>query len=126
GRPVLRIDGRAKVTGKAAYGSDLIAQRADLFVAVVRSEYAHASLQGIDTSAAIRSPGVLGVYTSRDVKGTNRQGLIFRDQPVLATDKVMYRGDAVAIVTATSDAAAARAVKLVRIQYKQLQVIANI
>lgn len=126
GASVIRVDGPAKITGAALYGGDMIAQRADVFVAVVRSAEPHAALTGIDTSAALRSPGVLGVYTAANVKGTNRQGLIIRDQPVLATDTVKYRGDAVALVTATTEGAARAAAALVKVGYKPLPVVTNI
>jgi CO/xanthine dehydrogenase Mo-binding subunit len=126
GQSVKRIDANAKVRGRALYGADLIARGVDVFIAVVRSEEAHAEILRIKTSKALKAPGVLGVFTAKDVKGTNKNGLIFRDQPVLVTDKALYRGDAIAIVTGTSEAAAARGAQLVEITYRPLPVVATI
>ncbi len=94
GRSERRIDGREKVAGTALYGADLFFNRADYFAQVVRSSEPHARIVSIDTEAARRTPGVVAVYTAADAPGTNRQGLIHRDHPVLVEDKVRYRGDA--------------------------------
>ena len=125
GQSVRRIDAGKKVRGHAVYGGDLISQGVDVFVSVVRSEEAHAEILEIDSSEALKAPGVLGVFTARDVKGTNKNGLIFRDQPVLATDRALYRGDAVAIVTGTSEAAAVHGARLVYVKSRPLPVIAS-
>jgi len=126
GRSERRIDGVEKVTGKALYGAVLFFHRADYFAVVHRSSEPHALIRGIDTSAARRTPGVVGVYTSRDVPGTNRQGLIHRDHPVLVEDKVLYRGDAVAIVVAESEQAAHAGSAAVRVDYEPLPVVADV
>ena len=126
GNSVHRIDANGKLRGRAVYGGDLIAQGVDVFVVVVRSEKPHADILGIEKSEALQVPGVLGVFTAANIRGTNKNGLIFRDQPVLVTDKVLYRGDAIAIVTATSEAAAVRGATLVKIKYRPLKIIATI
>jgi len=126
GRPCERVDGPEKVLGTALYGADLMANEADLFARVVRSEFAHAEIRSIDATAARNLPGVLGVYTHRDVPGTNRQGLIRRDHPVLADRKVLYRGDAVALVVAETERVLADACAAVKVDYKPLPVVATI
>jgi len=125
GRSERRIDGTEKVLGTCLYGADLFFNRADYFARVVRSEKAHARIIKIDTAAASKSPGVVAVYTAKDMPGTNRQGLIHRDHPVLAEDKVLYRGDAVAIVLAENEHAANRGIEAVKVDYEDLPVVAD-
>jgi CO/xanthine dehydrogenase Mo-binding subunit len=71
-------------------------------------------------------PGVLAVYTAADAPGTNRQGLIHRDHPVLAEDKVLYRGDAVAMVVGETEIAARRGRDAVKVTYEPRPVIGGI
>ncbi|MBN2560767.1 MAG: xanthine dehydrogenase family protein molybdopterin-binding subunit [Phycisphaerae bacterium] len=126
GRSDQRVDGVEKVTGTALYGADLFFNRADYFAQVVRSEEAHAKIIDIDATAALKVPGVLAVYTAADATGTNRQGLILRDHPVLAEDKVLYRGDAIAIAVGRTEAAARRGRDVVRVRYEPLPVVGGI
>lgn len=121
-----RIDGVEKVTGTALFGADLFYHHADYFARIVRSEHAHAKILHIDAAAALTTPGVLAVYTAADMPGTNRQGLIHRDHPVLAEDKVLYRGDAVALVVAETEKAARAGRDAVRVEYEPLPVVAGI
>jgi CO/xanthine dehydrogenase Mo-binding subunit len=87
---------------------------------VVRAAHPHANILGIDTSAAENYPGVVTVLTGQDVPGTNTHGLIRRDQEVLATTKVRYLGDAVAVVVAKDRRVAERACELVKVDYEVL------
>ena len=125
GTDARRIDGVEKVTGTALYGADLFHGRADLFAQVVRSEIAHGRLIAVKPDAALRVPGVLAVYTSKDAPGTNRQGLIHRDHPVLVEDRILYRGDAIAIVVAESESAAQLGRDAVEVKCDSLPVIAT-
>ena len=125
GRSERRIDGKEKVTGTALYGADLFPNRADYFAQVVRSEQAHARLLCVNEDAALHVPGVIAVYTSKDMPGTNRQGLIHRDHPVLVEDRTLYRGDAIAIVVAETEIAARRGRDAVTVEYEPLPVIAT-
>jgi len=120
-----RIDGVEKVTGTALYGADLFFDRADLFAQVVRSEIAHGRLVGINSEKSLKVPGVVAIYTAKDAPGTNRQGLIHRDHPVLVEDRILYRGDAVAIVVAETEQAAQQGRDAVEVDYEKLPVIAT-
>ncbi len=126
GKSLDRIDGPEKALGTALYGADLLAREADLFARVVRSEHAHAEILEIDPTAALVVPGVLGVYTHKDVPGTNRHGLILRDHPVLIDHKALYRGDAIAIVVAETERVLGDACAAVKVRYKPLPVIGTI
>ena len=125
GRSERRIDGKEKVLGTALYGADLFPNRADYFAQVVRSEQAHARLLSVNRDAALRVPGVIAVHTAEDMPGTNRQGLIHRDHPVLVEDRILYRGDAIAIVVAESETAARRGRDAVAVEYDPLPVVAT-
>jgi CO/xanthine dehydrogenase Mo-binding subunit len=119
GRSVRRNDARGKVTGETRYGGDLAGVDC-LHAKVLRSAHPHAEILGIDTTGARALPGVVAVYTHRDVPGTNKHGLIRRDQEVLATRFVRYTGDAVALVVAESQAIAEHASKLIKVDYRPL------
>jgi CO/xanthine dehydrogenase Mo-binding subunit len=122
GKSLKRIDAQEKVTGSIRYGGDLY-EKGMLHVKVLRSAHAFAEILEIDPREALALPGVLGVYTHRDVAGTNRHGLIMRDQPVLAEKTVRYKGDPVALVVAESDDAAREALGCIRVEYRPLKPI---
>lgn len=126
GQSVPRVDALAKIHGKAKYGGDLIPLTADLHVGVVRSKFAHAEILNIDTDEARQITGIVGVYTAKDVRGTNRVGLIFRDHPVLASENVMYLGDAVALVVGISERAVSLAKHRVKVGYNPLPVVGSL
>ncbi|HUU82244.1 MAG TPA: xanthine dehydrogenase family protein molybdopterin-binding subunit [Phycisphaerae bacterium] len=126
GHSCRRLDGAEITTGAIRYGADLFPGQAELFAAVVRSDQAHARVVSIDTSAARAMDGVVGVYTHSDVGGTNRHGLIRRDHPALAEDRVRYLGDAVALVVATSERVVSQAIRAVKVEYEPLPVIGDI
>ena len=101
GESVQRPDGVPKVTGAFAYGSDLH-REGMLFGATLRSPHPHARIAGIDTAAAKAIGGVRAVITSAELPTRELFGLMKLDQPVLATERVRYVGEPVAIVAADS------------------------
>ena len=98
GRPVKRVDGVAKVTGRARYSGDF-----DVPGAVVgrclRSPHPSARIVSIDTRQAKALPGVRAVLTGADVPDV-RYGRLCRDYPVLAQGVVRFVGEKVAAVAA--------------------------
>ena len=94
-----RFDGWSKVTGQEKYTADYY-DGDFVWAGVKRSEQPHARLLEIDTEKARKLPGVLAVLTHKDVPGTNRQGIVRKDQPVLVNDKVRRYGDALALILA--------------------------
>jgi len=105
-----RVDVADKLAGAVAYPTDARVD-GELIGRVVWSPVASGRLSSIDARAALQIPGVVRVLTHRDLPGRNEGGgvMFARDQPLLAVDDVRSRGDAVALVIATSDAAARRA-----------------
>ena len=95
-----RVDGELKVSGQMMYADDL-ALPGLLYVAVVRSPYAHARIISINTEEARKVPGVHRVLTGADVAGL-RFGRAVRDVPILAVEKVRFAGEMVVAVAAES------------------------
>src|SRR3954463_12974083 len=108
GERVKRLDAPPKVKGDFAYSSDLVAPGM-LWGHTVRSPHAHARILEIDIAEAVSMPGVHTVLTHDDVPGEKTYGLEFRDQPVLAIDRVRYFGEPVALVAAEHPEQARRA-----------------
>src|SRR5664280_1735636 len=118
-RPV-RPDGVPKVTGLAQFGADL-AMSGMLVGRILRSPHAHARIRSIDTSKAVALPGVKGVVTSADFPeqkfeyvGPERvaQNFWHMTRNIMAREKVLYEGHAVAAVAATSKAIADEIVEM--------------
>ncbi|HEY80396.1 MAG TPA: molybdopterin-dependent oxidoreductase [Caldilineae bacterium] len=122
GRAVARVDGVDKATGRLKYAADLHVENM-LHAKVLRAAHPHARLLRVDTTAAERAPGVVAVLTAKDVPGRNRFGLIRKDQPVFAEDRVRYLGDAIAAVYAQTEAQAEAALALIEVEYEPLPVI---
>jgi CO/xanthine dehydrogenase Mo-binding subunit len=119
GSSILKPDAIAKVTGKALFAADL-KRPGMVYAKVIRSETAHAVIEAIDTSAAAAVPGVIAVFTAKDVPGTNGVGMIIKDEPVLVGDKIRRYGDAVALVVAETEEIAIEAGKKIRLTLKEL------
>jgi CO/xanthine dehydrogenase Mo-binding subunit len=123
GEIVPRADGVPKVTGEFAYSSDLQAPGM-LWGHTLRSPHAHARIREIDISAAVGAPGVHAVLTHKDVPGQTLYGLEFLDQPVLASDRVRYYGEPVALVAAEHPEQARRAAELIDVDFEPLPPVA--
>ncbi len=114
-----RPDAPPKVQGAFAYASDLSAPGM-LFGHTVRSPHAHARIVELDIAEALTMAGVHAVLTHADVPGAKHYGLEFHDQPVLAIDRVLYVGEAVALVAAEHPEQARRAAERIRVVYEPL------
>lgn len=125
GKSVQKKDGIPKVTGKALFAKDISFQGM-LYAKVLRSKVAHAILKSIDTSKAEKLSGVAVVLTSKDIPGSNRIGIIMKDEPVLVDDKIRRFGDALAVVAAETEEIAEEALKLIEVDYEELPLVNNI
>jgi xanthine dehydrogenase D subunit len=112
-----RPDGRAKVTGEFAYGSDLWMDGM-LWGVTVRSPHPHAAIRGISIGPALATAGVHAVLTWQDVPGQNAYGLEHADQPVLARDVARYQGEPVALVAADHPEIARNAASKIVVDYE--------
>jgi len=126
-RPI-RPDGVPKVTGRAMYAADM-AMAGYINGAILRSPHAHARIRKIDTSEAEKLPGVKAVVTAKDFPdhkfeyiGPERVAVNFWHvtRNVMAREKVLYEGHAVAAVAATSRLIAEEALALIEVDYEVL------
>ncbi len=118
GRPIPHDSAHGHVTGQATYIDDLPAITGELSVDFVGAPVSAGKVVSIDASEALRLPGVVGIYTHRDLPGKNLWGPIFHDEPFLVQDEISYLGQPVVVIAATSRTAAAHARDLVKIQCK--------
>ncbi|HLE90287.1 MAG TPA: xanthine dehydrogenase family protein molybdopterin-binding subunit [Anaerolineales bacterium] len=134
GKNPLRHDGTDKVTGRAQYGAD-IRLPGMLYGAIFRSPHAHARILSIDTSKAEAYPGVRAVVTAKDLPdveskiaelGEGTINLRHQSNNVLARDKVLYFGHAIAGVAAINAHIAEEAAALIKVEYEVLQPVLEV
>ena len=121
-RPI-RHDGADKVTGRAKYGADYTAPDL-LHGKTLRSPHAHAVIKSIDTSKAEALPGVRALVTAKDLPPSHgERDLKYRRDNILASDKALYQGHAIAAVAATSPHIAEEAVELIEVEYEVMPAV---
>ncbi len=133
GQRVKRTEDPRLIKGLAHYVDD-IKLPDTLYVAFVRSVYPHARIKSVDASAAVAAPGVVAVYTGKDVAdkigpvpcASALPDLKVPDHRVLAKDKVYFVGHPIAAVVATSRYAAHDAVDLVMVDYDELPAVVDV
>ena len=128
GHDHIRPDGIPKVTGTAKYSNDYTLP-GTLYGKILRSPHAHARIKSIDTSAAEALPGVKAVMTAKDFPeqkfdyiGPERVAVNFWHvtRNIMAREKALYEGHAVAAVSAIDASTAAAACKLIKVDYEVL------
>src|SRR5690349_11751734 len=133
GKRVKRTEDPRLIRGLAHYVDDIVLP-GTLHVAFVRSMYAHAKINSVDTSAAVAAPGVVAVYTGKDVASKigpvpcagALPDLKVPDHRVLATDKVYFVGHPIVAVVATDRYAARDAVDQIMVDYEELPVVTDV
>ncbi len=135
GQRLVRKEDPALLSGEAQFVHDIQLPGA-LYMAIVRSPYAHARIRSIDLSRALASPGVVAAFTGSDLQGEWAQPMpcawpVTKDMrnPAhypLAVDQVCYVGDAVAVVLATSNALAQDAREAVEVDYEELEAVVDL
>ncbi|NTU63024.1 MAG: molybdopterin-dependent oxidoreductase [Chloroflexi bacterium] len=131
GQNAFRVDAVSKVTGAALYPGDLVMPHM-AHMKILFARRPHAIVKAIDTSAAEQAPGVIAIYTARDVPN-NEYGLIMSDQPVLVGpgsnkkwgDHVRFVGDQIALVVAETEKQAEHARDLIAVDYADLPVLTD-
>ncbi|MBW1676593.1 MAG: xanthine dehydrogenase family protein molybdopterin-binding subunit [Deltaproteobacteria bacterium] len=119
GTPILRVDAKNKLKGKALYAAD-ISFPDMLRLKVLRSSVPRARIEGIDASKALALPGVKGVFTAQDIPGTNRAGPRVKDEYLLCENEVNVIGDPIALVAATSEEVALEAIRHIQVHLEEL------
>jgi carbon-monoxide dehydrogenase large subunit len=139
GAAVKRKEDRRFLLGKGNYTDDMTLPNQS-YAVFVRSMYAHAKLGKIDTAAAKAAPGVIAVFTGDDIaadglgglpcgwliKSKDGSNMIEPPHPALAQGKVRHVGDPVAMVVATTRAAAKAAAGLVDVSYDVLPAVGQL
>ena len=127
GKRTIRPDGEDKVTGRASFGADF-AQAGMLWGKVLRSPHPHARIKSIDLDRAAAAPGVKAVMSGVDLVDfpldtpvlVGPADMRFVSRNVMARDKALYAGHAVAAVAATTAEAAEAALALIDVDYEPL------
>jgi CO/xanthine dehydrogenase Mo-binding subunit len=120
GRSIERIGAIERVLGEAKFSDDLMMTEL-LHLKVLRSPVRHALIKGINLERALTIPGVVRIFTAKDIPGRNRVGTITKDQPVLAEDRVRFIGDAVALIAAETEEKAEQALGEIKVDYEELE-----
>ncbi len=134
GTPLKRREDPRLITGQGNFTDD-IQLPGMVHMAVLRSPYAHARIKRIDVSEARRAPGVVAVYTGKDLEGkmgTIPTAWLVPDANIqtpphhaLAVDKVRYVGDGVALVVAEDRYAARDALERIEVEYEELPAVVD-
>src|SRR4051812_45544594 len=131
GRSVERKEDGRFLTGRGQYTDDIVLPNQS-YAYFLRSPYAHAKLLKVDTGAAAKAPGVLGVFTGEHFKAVGGlpcgwlinsvDGSPMKEprHPVIADGKVRYVGDRVAMVVAETYDQAKAAAQLIEVDYEEL------
>ncbi|MEO5989598.1 MAG: xanthine dehydrogenase family protein molybdopterin-binding subunit [Candidatus Eisenbacteria bacterium] len=120
-----KVEGLAKVTGRAIYADDISLPRM-LHAKLLRSIHAHARIIAIDASQALAIPGVHAVITGKDLP--TYFGIIpwTEDEQALCEDKARYVGDAIAAVAADTEYLAEEALRRIKVEYQVLPIVHDI
>jgi carbon-monoxide dehydrogenase large subunit len=133
GASVRRVEDKRFLTGRGKYTDDMD-QVGQLYAWMLRSPHAHARLNGVDTAAASKAPGVVAIFTGADMAADevgglpcgwqihNKDGSPMNEpaHPPLAVDKVRHVGDQVAVVIAETKAQARDAAEMIAVDYEVL------
>ena len=129
GKTYRRLDYETKVTGQAQYLADMNVPGM-CHGKILRSPFPHARIKSIDATKAKIVPGVVAVITRDDI--LHDQGIepfygpVFKDQTIVATEKVRHVGDPVAAVAALTMDAAEEALRLIEVDYEELPAVLNV
>ncbi len=122
GQSIPKIGVNERLRGEPIYSVDLDFEDV-LVLKVLRSTKAHARIVDINIDRALKVKGIVRIFTEKDIPGKNLLGIINKDQPLLAVDKVRAVGEPVALVAAENEAAACRALNLIEVTYEELTAV---
>ncbi|MTH46723.1 molybdopterin cofactor-binding domain-containing protein [Intestinirhabdus alba] len=120
-----RVDGLAKVRGTAIYGDDITLP--GMLYGVCRyADIPAGKIEHIDLSDALAVDGVVKIATWQDIPGTPVVGVIVKDYLPIVKDEVVFHGDVVAVVAATTYEAACEAADKIHVRYTPLAPITDV
>jgi CO/xanthine dehydrogenase Mo-binding subunit len=124
GKPIIRQDGYAKVTGKAKFANDINYPN-QLFGVMVRLPVVHAKIINVDYSEIESNPSIKAIITSKDIPGENKIGIIKKDQPIFCDEKIVTPGDVVGMLVGESEQELLALREKIKYDYEQLPVLTD-
>jgi len=125
GKDVPHDSARGHVTGESVYIDDVLPLPDELLVDFVWSPFAHARIRSLDLEPARKIPGVIALYTYRDLHH-NLLGPIVQDEPLLAEEVCTFRGQPIVVIAAENRAAVEAARKAIVLDFEELPPILTI
>jgi xanthine dehydrogenase large subunit len=119
------IDSYTHLRGESVYLDDIPLLAGTLFAAVFDSPLAHGKIISLDINEASAMPGVVKIFTAKDIPGENQIGGIIPDEELLASTHVHFCGMPIALVIAETDEIARMAVKKMKVEIEKLEVITD-
>src|ERR671910_4654 len=129
GKSARRLDYESKISGRAMYLADMH-MPGMCHGKILRSPLPHARIKNIDISKALKVPGVFTIITGEHI--VQDQGIepyygpVFKDQTIVAVEKVRHVGDPVAAVAALNEDAANEALALIDVEYEELPAVLDV
>lgn len=114
------------VSGESIYIDDMPFSRQEVLVDFYWSPVAHGKINSIDISQACLVPGVVGVYTAKDLGGVNKFGPIIKDEPLLAETEVLFIGHPIVVIAAETRDAIAAAKAAIKVEIEPLEPVFTI
>ena len=125
GHRVPRVDGAAKVTGSAVFGDDI--KLPGMLYGVCRyTDIAAGKIVSIDTTEAEKIDGVVRIATYKDIPGNPVVGVIVKDYLPIVKDEIVFHGDVIAVIAASTYEAACLASDLIKVDYAPYKPITTI
>ncbi len=126
---MLRVEDAALLKGRGQFVDDMPTKTGTLHAAFLRSPHPHAEILSIDTSEALKQPGVVAVITGEDMMAHTNPMMVGFENPVdyrgLALDRVRYVGEPVAVIAARDRYRAEDALDFIRVEYKPLPAVVD-
>ena len=119
------LDAVSHVTGRSVFVDDIPVVEGMLFVKVFDSPFAHGTIKKLDHSRAKLVPGIVQIFSCKDIPGENQLGGIIADEPLLADGEVHFCGQPVLLVVAENEDAAEEAISKIEMEIEPLPVITD-
>jgi xanthine dehydrogenase large subunit len=117
------LDAANHTTGRSLYLDDIPVLKNTRYGVILGSTSSNGTIAGLDLSAALALPGIIRIFTWKDIPGKNDIGGIISDETLFAEDTVHYQGQPVALIVACDEPTARKAMKLIKIEISELEAI---